>query len=190
MISGFKDENAFLSNFEPCEIEYRGFTYPSVEHAFVACKSNSVEHKKTCTLTLFNAGQIKKLGRSVKLIDDWDNNKLGFMEDLCRLKFNQEPFKSKLLATGTQELVETNSWNDTFWGVCRGVGENNLGKILMKIRDELKPECNEWAKMRPPGVHPECEIGCRSQRDCTGHCVGEEGFDLEHWNPNDFGFDH
>jgi predicted NAD-dependent protein-ADP-ribosyltransferase YbiA (DUF1768 family) len=42
-----------------------------------------------------------------------------------------------LKATGDEELVEGNWWNDTFWGVCNGVGENNLGKLLMKIRAEL-----------------------------------------------------
>lgn len=177
MINGFNGENAFLSNFEPCEIEYMGFTYPSVEHAYVACKSDSIEHKKTCTSTLFTAGQIKKIGRSAKLIGDWDNKKLAIMLNLCRIKFNQEPFKSKLLATGKQELIEDNFWNDFFWGVCRGVGENNLGKILMKIRSELN------------GVHPECGIGCKIQRDCTGNCIGEEGPDLDGWDPSDFGLE-
>jgi predicted NAD-dependent protein-ADP-ribosyltransferase YbiA (DUF1768 family) len=33
-----------------------------------------------------------------------------------------------------------NYWNDKFWGICKGVGENHLGKILMQIRDEIKSE--------------------------------------------------
>jgi predicted NAD-dependent protein-ADP-ribosyltransferase YbiA (DUF1768 family) len=45
-----------------------------------------------------------------------------------------------LLATDDEELVEGNWWNDTFWGVCRGDGENNLGKIIMKVRDELRQQ--------------------------------------------------
>ena len=39
---------------------------------------------------------------------------------------------------GNEELIEENWWNDTFWGVCRGVGKNHLGQILMKIRKEIK----------------------------------------------------
>jgi predicted NAD-dependent protein-ADP-ribosyltransferase YbiA (DUF1768 family) len=37
------------------------------------------------------------------------------------------------------ELIEGNWWGDTYWGVCNGVGENHLGKLLMKIRDYLYP---------------------------------------------------
>ncbi len=33
------------------------------------------------------------------------------------------------------EIVERNTWNDTFWGVCKGKGENHLGILLMEIRD-------------------------------------------------------
>ena len=36
------------------------------------------------------------------------------------------------------ELIEGNVWNDTFWGVCNGKGHNHLGKILMKVRDEIR----------------------------------------------------
>lgn len=42
-----------------------------------------------------------------------------------------------LINTGDAELIEGNSWGDTFWGECNGIGENNLGKILMKIRKEI-----------------------------------------------------
>ena len=29
------------------------------------------------------------------------------------------------------------SQNETFWGVCNGVGENKLGHILMEVREKL-----------------------------------------------------
>jgi len=47
--------------------------------------------------------------------------------------------KEELLATEDWELIEGNTWNDSFWGVCQRKGENHLGKILMKIRKELQP---------------------------------------------------
>ena len=63
------------------------------------------------------------------------------MYDVCKAKFTQNPeLAEKLLATGEQELVEGNNWNDTFWGMCRGKGKNMLGNILMKIREELASE--------------------------------------------------
>jgi len=55
-----------------------------------------------------------------------------------RQKFKQPELKAKLLATGDAELIEGNHWGDIVWGVCRGKGENRLGKILMKVREELR----------------------------------------------------
>lgn len=62
------------------------------------------------------------------------------MEEIVRAKFSEnETLKNMLLATGDAELKEGNTWNDTFWGIDQktGSGENHLGKILMKIRDEF-----------------------------------------------------
>ena len=60
------------------------------------------------------------------------------MEDLVRQKFTKNKDLAKLLkGTGNQELIEGNTWKDTFWGVYNGIGSNHLGKILMKIRKEL-----------------------------------------------------
>ncbi len=42
-----------------------------------------------------------------------------------------------LVMTGVEELVEINTWNDTFWGVCNSEGSNFLGEILMKVRREI-----------------------------------------------------
>jgi predicted NAD-dependent protein-ADP-ribosyltransferase YbiA (DUF1768 family) len=43
------------------------------------------------------------------------------------------------MATGSEEIIEWNNWGDRIWGkTYDGVGENHLGKILMKIREEHK----------------------------------------------------
>jgi predicted NAD-dependent protein-ADP-ribosyltransferase YbiA (DUF1768 family) len=60
------------------------------------------------------------------------------MEGLVRQKFSKDPvLRQRLLDTGDQDLVEGNTWGDTFWGVCRGQGSNWLGRILMDVRAEL-----------------------------------------------------
>lgn len=62
------------------------------------------------------------------------------MYDICRAKFEQNAdLRCKLLTTGDAMLVEGNTWGDTVWGVCQGKGENRLGKILMRVRKELRP---------------------------------------------------
>jgi len=59
------------------------------------------------------------------------------MEEILYLKFTQNPdLGDKLLAT--EGLIEEkNSWGDTFWGTCEGVGQNHLGRLLMKTREKL-----------------------------------------------------
>jgi predicted NAD-dependent protein-ADP-ribosyltransferase YbiA (DUF1768 family) len=57
------------------------------------------------------------------------------MEDILMRKFAHLELRGLLLATGDAHLEEGNWWGDYFWGVCKGKGENNLGKILMKVRD-------------------------------------------------------
>ena len=55
-----------------------------------------------------------------------------------REKFKDINLSELLIGTEDVELVESNNWNDTFWGVCNGKGKNHLGKILMEVREELK----------------------------------------------------
>lgn len=63
------------------------------------------------------------------------------MYEICMAKFTQnEDLKEKLLATGNDILEEGNTWGDKVWGTVNGVGENKLGKILMKVREELRNE--------------------------------------------------
>ena len=73
------------------------------------------------------------------LRDDWEAVKIQIMYQIVYAKFSQNPLlKQKLLDTGDAYLQEGNTWYDTFWGVCNGVGQNNLGYILMRVREELR----------------------------------------------------
>ena len=136
-IKGFFGPFRFMSNFVPCTVELDGVTYPSVEHAYVAAKTTNLERRAEIA-QVSTAGKVKALGRQLKLREGWDEMRIDVMRDLLMQKFSQEPFKSQLLQTGLCYLEETNTWGDTFWGVCDGVGENHLGWLLMEIRDHLK----------------------------------------------------
>jgi hypothetical protein len=60
------------------------------------------------------------------------------MRGALAAKFTQNPDLGKrLIATGDLELVEFNTWDDRFWGVCGGVGLNWLGHFLMELRRML-----------------------------------------------------
>lgn len=135
MINSFTDNYFFLSNFYPCRVVYKGVIYGSSEAAFHAQKDLN-RSKEFINLTPREA---KAFGRSVHLREDWESVKDRIMEEVVRCKFDQNPhLKEKLLSTGDAELIEGNTWHDTYWGVDNGIGENHLGKILMKIRNDLK----------------------------------------------------
>lgn len=138
MISSFRDEYFFLSNFYPVEIKLDGIVYPNAESAFQAQKTLDVEERRKFSM-LKNPVQAKRLGRKVKLRDDWEEVKLDIMTEVVSQKFLQHPYLIEmLLQTGDEELIEGNKWGDRFWGACKGKGKNHLGKILMKIRDVYK----------------------------------------------------
>lgn len=134
-IESFTGEYDFLSNFYPVPIEYEGITYPSVEHAFQAAKTDDLVEK----LKILNApspGKAKRLGKKVRLRKNWEKEKVKIMITLLLIKFPPEsPLTEKLRETRFKILIEKNTWGDVFWGVCGGRGLNKLGECLMLCRD-------------------------------------------------------
>ena len=72
---------------------------------------------------------------------DWFEVNIRIMEAGLYLKFTQhDVLKALLLSTGTRKLVE-DSPRDDFWGIGkRGDGRNELGKVLMRIRERIVRE--------------------------------------------------
>lgn len=138
MIREFQKENRWLSNFAPCKVFYEGLVYSSVENAYQAAKTDNVEDRYN--ISLMSSGEAKRFSRTLVLREDWEEMKLKVMEELLCIKFSQEPYITKLLNTGNCQIQEGNYWGDKFWGVCLKTdkGENNLGKIIMDIRDRIK----------------------------------------------------
>ena len=136
MIKAFKGKYYFLSNFYEAPVTWEGITYQNNEAAFQSAKVTSGDRKAFAEL---NPSDAKKLGRQVSLREDWESIKDCVMYEVCKAKFTQnEDLKEKLLATGNDLLEEGNTWGDKTWGTVDGVGENRLGKILMRIREEVK----------------------------------------------------
>lgn len=113
MICCFQGEFEFLSNFYTHNIEYNGIVYPTVEHAFQAAKCLDNEEKLKI-LEAPTPGKAKRIGKKIVMRPDWDNIKIDVMKDLLVLKFSDPELKEKLKATGEEELIEGNNWNDTF----------------------------------------------------------------------------
>jgi len=136
MIDSFSGEYRFLSNFAISPIVFGNFTLQTVEHGYQGMKTKDLEVRKTIFMAA-TAGEAKRLGQAVDLRDDWEQIKVPVMKYFLDLKFSKPDLCTKLIATGDQELIEGNTWNDTFWGVCQGKGKNMLGKLLMAKRQEI-----------------------------------------------------
>lgn len=138
MIGEFRGPYRWLSNFYVCHVELDGCDYVTAEHAYQASKAICEEDRLRVARCL-TPGGAKRTARLIPVRPDWDQVKLGVMKRVLVAKFSFNPdLRRKLLATGNQQLVEGNTWGDRFWGVCRGVGENHLGRLLMEVRDELR----------------------------------------------------
>lgn len=138
-ILSFIEEYHFLSNFYKAPITYEGLTYQNSEAAFQAQKCENPEDRTEFCELLPN--RAKRAGRRVKLRKDWETAKFTIMEEIVRAKFTQnKELGDKLIQTGDVPLIEGNTWGDCIWGVDlrTNEGDNQLGKILMKVREELK----------------------------------------------------
>lgn len=148
MITQFKDNYRWLSNFwfydNPMLIttEFGILRALSNEHFYAAMKNEDPLHLKAA-LEHPSKG-LKKFGTSVELREDWHEIKEDVMLHALRYKFSKDNpiLRSKLLATGDQEIQEGNSWGDKYWGVClkTGEGENRLGRLIMQVRSEIVEE--------------------------------------------------
>ena len=130
----FRGELAFLSNLFETEIAVAGMKFRNVEAAFQSFK----DEKRQQEFEKLDGVTAKKLGRKVNLRKDWEQKKDSLMYELLKIKFTNAELKQKLIETGDVVLVEINYWGDKYWGVFKGQGKNQLGNLLMKIREDLK----------------------------------------------------
>lgn len=144
-IKGFFGEYRFLSNFHLCSVVFDGIMYQHSEGAYQAAKSTFKEEKEL--FTTMTPTEAKKAGRKVTLRSDWEYKKDVIMFRILTDKFvRNKDLTEKLKDTGEAYLEETNWWHDHYWGTSYPVagfvppqtaGQNQLGKLLMIIRDML-----------------------------------------------------
>lgn len=139
MIMQFRGKRYFLSNFYPHKFTYNGVEYYNSEAAFQAQKCINAEDKLVLS-NMESPGEAKKYGKTVALREDWEYVKNDVMYSVLMAKFSSDgELKRKLLDTGDEELVEGNTWGDSYWGfdLEKNEGKNILGKLLMQVRKDL-----------------------------------------------------
>jgi ribA/ribD-fused uncharacterized protein len=134
------EEYGEFSNFAPFGIEMDGLWYPTVEHYY---QSQKFDNNEYCELIrkAESPRQAAEYGKQKKfpLKENWDEIRYSVMQKAVSTKFNTHPkLQEILLNTQDAELIE-NSPYDFYWGCgSDGTGQNNLGKILMAVRETLR----------------------------------------------------
>lgn len=152
----YEDYGCF-SNWYKADFEYAGIKYSSVEQ-YMMFQKVSMFHQYELADAIMETDDpsiINKLGQTrfrnfnPKL---WDSLAYTIVKRGVKAKFAQnEELLEILLSTGESVLMECSA-NDIIWGIGVGIdsddiynpsawsGKNQLGRILMSVRDELREE--------------------------------------------------
>ena len=137
----YEDKYYLFSNFSAHTVTYHGQLYPTSEHAYQAAKFESGEIRKAI-MRAQSPLEAKHLANDVyreQRRSDWDDVKVDVMYQIVKAKLLQQTeVRDALMETLDEEIIE-NSPIDYFWGCGEdGTGENQLGKVWMKLRKELR----------------------------------------------------
>jgi ribA/ribD-fused uncharacterized protein len=134
-IEDFSAEFHWLSNFSPSPIEFEGELYMTVENAFQAAKTT--DHRARALIRDCGPDEAKMRGMHVPLRSGWDDQRVSVMEGLLHAKFAIPALRARLIATAPRAIINRNVFGDSFWGICRGHGQNALGEAIMRVRASL-----------------------------------------------------
>ena len=129
----------YLSPFSAHEVLVRGVVYKTAEHAYQALRMKELAQAdiaaSTSPLEAWRRAQVAKEQGMLDVSVD----KSALMEEIFRAKLAQHSdVRAVLLETGNAELLKVYD-TDYYWGTgADGSGENQMGKLWMKLRDELK----------------------------------------------------
>ena len=117
------------------------YTFPTVEHYYQAMKFYASDERFKVIINFKSPDEARLITKTpeykVNRRSDFDKNKFRIMEDGLRAKFAQNPKAAEMLkTTGNAVLIKSCPvcYN---CGFGEGSGQNQIGKILMKIRKEI-----------------------------------------------------
>jgi len=141
VIHFFRPHNGYgwLSNFSSHGFFLEGRFWSTVENYYQARKFIASPMLFETIYKIKSPKKVKRFSRAnaAHILTDWDNIKDEVMYRALVQKFKTHPKLTSLLkSTEGKELVE-NSHYDYYWGCGEdGSGQNKLGKMLMRIRNE------------------------------------------------------
>lgn len=147
------EENGYLSNWSLTEFTVDGITFSSMEQYMMYEKAVLFKDQTTAEkiLQTDDVAEIKALGRTVQNFDDkvWTKEREGIVYRGVSEKFRQNPELAEKLEKTGKEIIAECAVKDRIWGIGLSMkdedrfctdkwkGQNLLGQILMRVRDEI-----------------------------------------------------
>ena len=149
----FYGRHSVFSNFHLTPMEVSGQKYASNEHFYTIRKCEMSGHSDLAERAAQAKfpGEANAIGRNIKLNDE---DRLEVMRTGLLAKVHQNPRVKEALRQTGKKLIAEASPVDLFWGTGCGLhsqdlakknmwkGQNQMGLLWMKIRDELFLESN------------------------------------------------
>lgn len=167
IIDSFTGDFAFLDNCYPCEILFEGLKYPSAEHAYQASKTDD-PNRRLIVANLLDGETARSYGKSnLRITSEFTSIRLSIMRRILEAKFFDNIHLAKMLIeTMESTLLYPARGNDLFWG-CRNLGrngDNQLGRLLMEIRAQMREAVQRAADTRLSRVKFSGGLGVDSLR--------------------------
>ena len=142
---GFYPREFFcFDNFSAFKVLVDGVLFSTVEHAYQAYKfKDTAPEVFEEIINSYSSDEAKRIAtrNKDKIVSNWSAIKVDVMEKLLRAKLEQNPFVRKKLLETQDYVICEDSPVDDFWGIGPDKkGQNQLGKLWMKLREELKKE--------------------------------------------------
>ncbi len=159
VIDSFTGQYAALSLIHRCGFFFEGDEYHSAAAAIEAAKILNRPDRISFIGWNCKPWKVRTMGKGISaywIRPDWKIAEEPVMLEIQRSKFSWPDMRKVLLSTEDAELIYGNVCHDNIWGVCKcrtvppaqrkygigarctGAGDNRLGRILMRVREECK----------------------------------------------------
>ena len=149
-----EEENGYLSNWYRSEFQVDGISFSSMEQYMMYEKAVLFKDQTTAEkiLQTNDVAKIKALGRTVQNFDDevWAKERERIVYHGVSEKFCQNPELSQKLEKTGEEIIAECAVKDRIWGIGLSMkdedrlsidkwrGQNLLGRILMRVREDIR----------------------------------------------------
>lgn len=124
----------------PAQVYFAGEVYASAAHAYNAARASDPLIRKRIQKAP-TLSEMYNVARTIEDPEGWAHRKLRVMEKITRDKFRRSrDLRERLASTQNREILNVLSdrtEENLFWGMVGKAGQNQLGKVLEKVRQSV-----------------------------------------------------